>query len=545
MTTFSTSEDRRVYVIGHRNPDTDSIVSAIAYASLRNALGDREYTATRLGPVSDETQMVLDRFGFEAPARLSDVRTQVRDLEFDCPPILSAAVTVRRAWEILQTGEGVSALPVTDEGGKLYGMLTAGDIAAYDMRSIDHPVLTEVPLFNLISTLEGRVVNEAENQIDTISGQVVIALPNAYGDPQFTPGCMAVCGQQPEMARRAIEAGASCVVLCQAEADEELRKLRTDTCVIATPYDPCRAARVVFQAIPASRICKSENLVCFHLDDYLDDVREKVLQNRYRCYPVLDENEKVVGTLSRFHLIAPRRKRVVLVDHNEAIQSVSGLEQAEILEIIDHHRLGTLQTGSPIWFRNEPVGSTATIIAGMYQEKGLMPSPKLAGMIAAAIVSDTVMFKSPTCTARDRNMAERMAHIAGVSLEELGHDIFAASSADGKTAEDLIFADYKDFHIAGHNLGIGQITCLNSEHLAQRKEEFLEVMRRTAEERGYDMMLLMLTDVLRTGTELIYLGDDEIIRQAFSVPARDNAAFLPAVVSRKKQVVPMLALLWG
>ena len=250
-------------------------------------------------------------------------------------------------------------------------------------------------------------------------------------------------------------------------------------------------------------------------------------------------------TLSRYHLIRPKRKRVVLVDHNEAAQSVPGLDQAEILEIIDHHRLADIQTGNPIYFRNEPVGSTTTIIATMYQEKGLMPSEKLAGMMAAAIVSDTVMFKSPTCTQRDRSMAERMARIANVSLEELGQQIFSASWSDDKTPEELLFTDFKDFHIAGHDLGVGQITCVNSAHILERKQEFLEIMGQTMQERHYSLMLLMLTDVLLEGTQLIYLGDEETIQQAFSSEAKNNVVFLPGVMSRKKQIIPTLSAMWG
>lgn len=535
-----------IYVTGHRNPDTDSIVAAMAYAALRNAVGDREFVAARLGEISDETQMVLDKFGFEAPVRIHTMRTQVRDLEYDTPPALSSGVTVSRAWNLLSTDQTLSALPVTDENGCLYGMLTNGDIAAFDMLSIQQPRIEKVPVFNLLSVLEGRILNEAGNLTDVVSGEVVVALPKAHEAPIFNgKEYILLCGQQPEIIRAAVEAGVRCVVLCQAELSEELRDMPTGTCIISTPHDACRAARLVYHAIPVSRICSHRDISCFHLDDFIDDVREIVLQSRFRSYPILDENEKVAGTLSRFHLLRPRRKRVVLVDHNEAAQSVPGLDQAEVLEIIDHHRLADIQTGSPIYFRNEPVGSTCTIIAGMYQEKGLMPSDKLAGLIASAIVSDTVMFKSPTCTERDRRMAERMARIAGVSLEELGQEIFAASSSDNRSAEELVFSDYKEFHIAGHNLGIGQVTCLNSEHILERTDEFLQIMRKTSAEKDYDMMLLMLTDVLREGTQLLFLGDEETIRQAFNVEVKGNTCFLPHILSRKKQVVPMLSVLWG
>ena len=283
--------------------------------------------------------------------------------------------------------------------------------------------------------------------------------------------------------------------------------------------------------------------MCFHLTDYIDDVREVVLKSRYRCYPVLDENEKVVGTLSRYHLLRPRRKRVVLVDHNERAQAVPGLDQAEILEIIDHHRLADIQTSQPIRVRNEPVGSTATIIAGMYQEHGVMPSANMAGLLAAAILADTVMFKSPTCTKRDIAMAERMARIGGVNIKELGRQLF--STAGGKSVEELVSSDFKEFHIGEQNLGVGQVTCLDSLEMLERKEEFLAVMRRLQEERHYNMVILMLTDVLLEGTQLLYVGSDEAIRNAFSAEPKDNALFLPGVMSRKKQVIPMLSALWG
>ena len=535
-----------IYVTGHRNPDTDSIVSAMAYAALRNALGDREFVAARLGGVSDETQMVLEKFGFEPPLRIHNMRTQVRDLDFDTPPALSNAVTISRAWNALCDDSNLSAIPVTDEDGRLYGMLTQGDIATFDMQAIQQPCVHKVPVFNLISVLEGRILNEAGNLCDAISGEVVLALPKAHDAPIFNGrDYILLCGQQPEIIRAAIEANVRCIVLCQAELSEELRSIPTDTCIISTPHDAFRAARLIYHAIPVGRICCQKDISHFHLDDYIDDVREVVLQSRFRSYPILDENDRVCGTLSRFHLLRPRRKRVVLVDHNEAAQSVPGLDQADILEIIDHHRLADIQTGYPIYFRNEPVGSTSTIIAGMYQEKGLMPSEKLAGLIAAAIVSDTVMFKSPTCTERDRRMAERMARIAGISLEELGQIIFSASTSDNRPAEELLFSDFKEFHIAGHDLGIGQVTCLNSEHILERTEEFLAIMRDTVKKRGYDMMLLMLTDVLREGTQLLFLGDAETIQQAFNVEVRGNTCFLPNILSRKKQIVPMLSILWG
>ena len=534
-----------IYITGHRNPDTDAIVSAMSYAALKNALGQRQYQAVRLGQVSDETQAVLNRFGFQPPKLLNNVRTQVRDLDFDTPPTLSAAATISRAWRTMQKYQ-VSAIPVANEDGTLFGMLSAGNIANYDMSSVRNPAVGEIPVYNLLSVLEGKILNQGGELRDVISGDVTIALPASRENLVFSDSnSIVICGDQPDMIRRALELRVSCVIVCQAEVSQELLEIDTDTCVISTPYDAYRAVRLIYHALPISSICKNKELVTFHLDDYIDDVQDAVLETRFRAYPILDEEERVVGTLSRFHLLRPRRKQVILMDHNEMAQSVPGLEQAEILEIIDHHRLADIQTKTPISVRNDPVGSTTTIVAGMYQDKGLMPTAKMAGLMAAAIISDTVMFKSPTCTQRDIDVANRMARIANISLEELGQAIFSSSDGDSKSAEELFRTDYKEFHIAGHNLAVSQITCMDSEHLLQRRSEFLQVMESVRREKDFNMVILMITDVLLEGTQLLFVGDVDAIRQAFNAKDTAETVFLPKVMSRKKQVIPMLSALWG
>ena len=535
-----------IYVTGHRNPDTDSIVAAMAYAALRNALGDREYEAACLGRVSDETQLVLDRFGFRPPKLITNMYTQVRDLDFDTPPLLSAAVTVGRGWKILQEQKHLSAVPVANEDGTLYGLLSRENVASYNMGLVHSGYLEPVPLFNVLSVLEGKILNDAGENTDVISGEVTIALPQNRENLLFqNENSIVLCGDQPDMIRRALEMNVTCVVLCQTELPEELRNLPTKTCIISTPFDAYRAVRLIFQGTAIGNICRTKEIVCFHLNDRLDEVRERVLEFRDSCYPILDENEKVVGMLTRYHLLRPRRKRVVLVDHNELSQSVPGLEEADILEIIDHHRLADIQTNNPIYVRNEPVGSTNTIIAGMFQDRGLMPSEKMAGMMAAAIISDTVMFKSPTCTDRDRRTAERMARIANVSLEELGRDIFSAS-VENKSTEELLTSDYKEFHIAGYDFAVAQITCVDSPIMLERKEEFLQIMDKIRKEKGLTLVILMLTDVLLEGSQLLYVGNHEkTIQNAFGVQPKGNCVFLPKIMSRKKQVVPMLSALWG
>lgn len=534
-----------IYVTGHRNPDTDSIVAAIAYANLRNSLGDREYRAVRIGSINDETQHMLDRFGFEAPMYIQNMRSQVSDLDFDRPPELHSSVPIDLAWRTMREGS-ISAMPILNEDSTLLGMLSAGDIATHDLNTVYESHIDSLPVFNLISVLEGRLVNEYSNITETVSGDVVISLPKAYDDSVYSnPDTILICGNQQDVIDRALATGVSCLILCQTEISRELADSAASTCIISTPLDARQAARLIYQAMPVSRICQKENIVCFHLSDYLDDVKEVMLSSRFRCYPVLDECEHVVGTLSRFHLLRPRSKRVVLVDHNESAQSVPGLEQAEILEIIDHHRLADIQTRQPISMRNEPVGSTNTIITSMYQEHGVIPSPAMAGLMAAAILSDTVMFKSPTCTKRDRTMAERLSRIANVSLDELGKELFSSAGIEDKSAEDLFRTDYKKFHIAEKNIGVSQITCIDTSAYLARADEFLETMETLKKRNEFDIVILMLTDVLSEGSHLLYVGSDDIIKQAFNVEPKNNRIFLPGVMSRKKQLIPTLTALWG
>ena len=534
------------YVCGHRNPDTDSIVSAMAYASLCNAIGENNYVPVRLGHCNDETNYLLKRFGFQPPLRISTVRTQVSDIEFDRPPRLSQSLPVSHAWEILRENPNLSSLPVSNEDGTLFGMVSAGGIAESDMKAIEVPVLDNVPVFNVLSALEGHIINRDEDVFDFLSGEVTIALPAAGALLRgVKEGAVVLCGQQEDVVEEALRRKASCIILCQSDLAEKYRNLSSPTCVIATPHDAWRAARMLYQATPVGRIAKTDELVCFHLDDFLDDVQDAVLQSRYRSYPVLDADNKVIGTLGRYHLMRPRRKRIVLVDHTEVGQAVEGLDQAELVGIIDHHRLADVQTGYPVFMRNEPVGSTTTIVATMFQEHGLMPGEKLAGLMAAAIVSDTVMFKSPTTTPKDHRIAERLARIAGLDLDALGRDVFSASSAD-KSADALLKTDFKEFHLADHKLGISQITTMDSARMIQREAEFLAEMEKLKKDREYDMVLLMITDVLREGTELVFLGDKEIIRQAFNIGHIEGSSlFLKGVVSRKKQMVPALSALWG
>ena len=534
-----------VYVVGHKNPDTDSIVSAMAYAALQNALGGEQYIPARCGHLNTETSFLLERFGFQPPIYLRTVRTQVADIDYDTPPMVGAGVPVSHAWKVLHKEDNsVSALPIIEEDGRLFGLITAGGMAENDMDSVNNPFVSSIPVFNLLSALEGHIINAAEDTFDEISGEVIVALPGFSS--RIGPGSVVLCGNQKDMADLAIEKKASCLIFCGTSLGEQYRGLSSSTCLIVCPFDAYRASRLIFQAIPVGRIACSTNLHFFHLNDYLDDVREIVIQSRFRTYPVLDDEDKVIGTLSRYHLIRPRRKKIVLVDHNEVGQAVSGLDQAEIVGIIDHHRLADVQTGNPVFMRNEPVGSTTSIIATMYQEHGLMPSQKMAGLMASAIISDTVMFKSPTCTPHDKVLAERLARHAGIDCEELGKAMFSRGVSPDMPAEELVRYDMKDFHLGVHSLTISQITTVESDPFLAKTEDFVRSLEKIRKDKQYDLSLLMITNVLKEGTELLYAGDAEVIRSAFSVDdLKGNHVFLPQVLSRKKQIVPALSQLWG
>lgn len=539
-----------VYVSGHRNPDTDSIVSAMAYAALKNALGERDVVAVRLGEINSETSVVLDYFGFEPPMLINNVKTQLSDVAFDTPPVVGSQVTVRKVWDIMREHKLLS-IPIADEDNRLAGVLATSDIAEHDMSSAINGFAVETTALNLASALEGCLIGGGEDW-DMIGGEIQIAVHSPeHITADLYKNCVLIAGNQKGIIEAAQNAQVACLVLCQVDAGsdaaEECRHANIH--IILTHYDPYRASRLISHAVPASRLMKNESITTFHVDDFLDDVREVMLKNRAPSYPVLDVNEQVVGVVSRFHLLNHSKKQVILVDHNEKAQSIPGLEQAEILEIIDHHRLADLQTGLPVYFRNEPVGSATTIVAAMFFEHGVTPRKAMAGLIAGAIMSDTVMFKSPTCTEKDRRMAHRMAQLAGIDLTELGREIFSAtSSIADKEAGTLIHQDFKEFILGDHKVGIGQITCMDVRDLADKEEALLVEMESIRKQRGLEYVFLMETQIVDEGTRMLFTGKAErLLHDSFGEdkPIENNAIFLPKVMSRKKQVVPAISAVLG
>ena len=424
------------------------------------------------------------------------------------------------------------------------------DIATANMDLFDTGILAKsrTSYRNILETLGATMVVGSEDA-ECTTGHIRIgtATPEML-ESSMEKGDIVILTNRYESQLCAIEKEASLIIICNgAKVGRTIQHIAAETgvAIMSAPCDTYAAAKLISQCAPISYYMTRDDIMKFTLVTPVADVTRVMAKVRHRYFPILDADGKYCGMISRRNIINLRKRRIILVDHNEATQAVEGFDQAEILEIIDHHRLADIQTKNPITVRNEPVGSTTTIVAGMYQDKGLMPTAKIAGLMAAAIVSDTVMFKSPTCTQRDIDVANRMARIANISLQSLGQVIFSASGGGAKSAEEIFRTDYKEFHIAGHNLAVSQVTCMDSDQLLQRKGEFLQLMSSLQKKQGFGMVILMITDVLLEVTRLLFVGDRDSIRQAFNVEDAEDVVFLPKVMSRKKQVIPMLSALWG
>ncbi|MCL1791935.1 MAG: putative manganese-dependent inorganic diphosphatase [Peptococcaceae bacterium] len=542
-----------IYICGHRNPDTDSICSALAYAELKTKLGF-QVQPKRLGAINRETAFVLSHFGVEPPELLTTVRTQISDLSMDIIPPASPDISIQKAWTLMKKNN-CKSIPVTDGEGQLLGVVTLSDIANKYLDTLETPILanSRTPLHNIIDTLSATRIETAdqpdqptENFIVTGKAIVGAMSPDAL-DPYIEPGDIVILGDRQDSQLKSIEKGAACLIITgnHTVSDRVVKLARAKGCaLLRTPCDTFTAARLINQSTPIGYVMSQDNLITFDIEDYVDVTKDKMLETRFRSYPVLD-GERVKGFISRYHLITSRHKQVILLDHNEKSQTVDGIEQAEILEIIDHHRLGDLQTESPITFKNDTVGSTATIIANLYFEHGISPTTKIAGILCAAILSDTLKFKSPTCTHIDRATARRLAAIASLDIDTFAAAMFAsASSLQNRTPQDILAQDLKEFNIDGHKIAVAQINSSDTETLTTLRPNLIAHMEKQAHTQNYELLLLLITDIIEESSECLAVGDKrDLIAQAFNVspPTDANPTILPGIVSRKKQVIPPLA----
>ena len=537
---------RPVYIIGHKNPDTDSICSALAYAYLKNHLEGGGYIAARAGQLNQETQYVLNFFQAEAPVYVADVMTQVKDIEIRKTAGVRGNLSLKQAWNLMRE-LGVVTLPVTNER-KLEGLITIGDIATSYMDVYDSKILStaNTQYRNIVDTLEGTMLIGSDEDYYN-RGKVLIAAANPdLMEDYIEEGDLVILGNRYESQLCAIEMRAGCIIVCEgAKVSLTIKKLAEEhqCVVISTPHDTFTAARLINQSMPIQYFMKSKDLTVFNVSEKTEDIKEIMGQKRYRDFPIVDKEENYVGMISRRNLLNLKRKKLILVDHNEESQAVDGIEYAEILEIIDHHRIGSLETMSPVFFRNQPLGCTATIMYQMYQEKGVEIPRKIAGLLCSAIISDTLMFRSPTCTAVDKAAAENLSFIAGIEIEELAIDMFSAGSNLGaRTPKEIFYQDFKRFSVNGIEFAVGQINSMNTIELGEIREKLLPYLETAYKEIGLNMIFFMLTNIVKETTELLCYGQnaDSLVREAFQLSEESDTYELKGLVSRKKQLIPAL-----
>lgn len=536
----------KVYVVGHKNPDTDSICSAIAYAALKAKITGNEYEARRAGQINEETAYVLKRFKMDAPALLSNVKLQVKDIDIHKIEGVDPNISIKDTWAKMKENQ-VKTIPVVKDG-ELEGVISTGDIAKSYMDVHDNHILAEAKTQykNILETLKGTMLVGNEHGQFT-KGKVTIGASNAQLMEEFIDkDDLVIVGNRYEAQACAVDIDASCLVVCHdAQVPDELLKKAEEQSmvVIRTPYDTFTAVRLINQSIPVKFFMSKGPLTTFRMSDYVDDIKEIMTKKKYRDFPILDRHGRFKGFISRRRFMNSSKKKVILVDHNEKSQAVDGIEEADIVEIIDHHRLGNIETLGPVFFRNQPVGCTATIVFQMYEEADVKIPKKIAGLLCAAIISDTLLFRSPTCTALDEKVAKKLAGLAEINMEEMAREMFnAGSSMKGKSAEEICFQDFKQFTVNDTVFGVGQINSMNKEELAEIKEKLTEHLPKVLKENNLQMIYFMLTDILDESTELLCVGNNarEYIVDAFDLNEDTDKVILKGVVSRKKQLIPTL-----
>nr|WP_092069383.1 putative manganese-dependent inorganic diphosphatase [Dendrosporobacter quercicolus]NSL47456.1 putative manganese-dependent inorganic diphosphatase [Dendrosporobacter quercicolus DSM 1736]SDL90277.1 manganese-dependent inorganic pyrophosphatase [Dendrosporobacter quercicolus] len=530
-----------IYIIGHRNPDTDSICSAIGYANLKRALGENVVPA-RAGKINAETKFVLEKFGVAAPKLITDLHPRVRDVMLDSAIVVQPDDTLRELGKVMRRHE-VKSVPVIDENTVLAGIVSVTDLAKRYFDELEMQDLSEagVELTALVRVLDGTVV-QGGSLNRKVTGKVRIAAGSTSTIQQvIEPGDVVLVGDRGSTLLECIAQNIACLVVTgAAQVGPEIlaEAASRGIAVISAPHDTYTCARLINQCIPVSMIMQKK-VITFKPSDLVNDTREIIADNHHRTFPVV-ENGKLVGLIARDQLIVTNREKIILVDHNERSQAVEGIEEAQIIEIIDHHRLGGLQTGEPIFIRHEPVGSTGTIVANMHWHRGVELPADIAGLLLAAIVSDTVLFKSPTATAYDRETAEKLAAIAGLDMQEFGLALLKAGSGIGDMqAGEIVHNDLKEFQIGEYRMAIAQISVMDTAEVLAVKADLLTAMDAMLLKENYDMALLMITDIIQEGTQLIYAGQPTaLIAEAFGGRGQDSMVYLPGVMSRKKQVIP-------
>ena len=541
-------EAHKVVVIGHRNPDTDSICSAIAYAELKNRTSTLVCEPRRAGKMNQETEFVLKKFGVTPPRMCTDVNPKIRDVDYREMPGIPGSTSLRRAWKIMRDQQ-IDTLSITSADNELEGIITVKDLATANMDVFDTAVLAKsrTSYKNILETLNGTmVVGDADAVCTTGHIKIGTATPEML-ESSVEKGDIVILSNRYESQLCAIEKEASLIIICNgAKVGRTIQRIADETgvAIMTTPEDTYAAGKLISQCAPISYYMTRDNILKFTLVTPVADVLRVMAKVRHRYFPILDEDGKYCGMVSRRNVIALRKRRIILVDHNEATQAVEGFDQAEILEIIDHHRIGSLETSGPVYFRNQPVGCTATIITQMYDENGVDIPPQIAGLLLAAILSDTLAFRSPTCTPVDENAAKRLAKIAGVDIEEFSTEMFeAGEKLDGKTPEEVFLQDFKVFMCGDIRFGVAQGSYMTHKNLQAAQALLQPYLEEARNKQNVEDLYMLLTDVPKEESVVICTGRyaAEVLSNGFeSQPAADGSWTLPGVVSRKKQFIPAM-----
>ena len=541
-------EAHKVVVIGHRNPDTDSICSAIAYAELKNRTSMLVCEPRRAGKMNQETEFVLKKFGVTPPRMCTDVNPKIRDVDYREMPGIPGSTSLRRAWKIMRDQQ-IDTLSITSADNELEGIITVKDLATANMDVFDTAVLAKsrTSYKNILETLNGTmVVGNADAVCTTGHIKIGTATPEML-ESSVEKGDIVILSNRYESQLCAIEKEASLLIICNgAKVGRTIQRIADETgvAIMTTPVDTYAAGKLISQCAPISYYMTRDNILKFTLVTPVADVLRVMAKVRHRYFPILDEEGKYCGMVSRRNVIALRKRRIILVDHNEATQAVEGFDQAEILEIIDHHRIGSLETSGPVYFRNQPVGCTATIITQMYDENGVDIPPQIAGLLLAAILSDTLAFRSPTCTPVDENAAKRLAKIAGVDIEEFSTEMFeAGEKLDGKTPEEVFLQDFKVFMCGDIRFGVAQGSYMTRKNLQAAQALLQPYLEEARNKQNVEDLYMLLTDVPKEESVVICTGRyaAEVLSNGFeSRPAADGSWTLPGVVSRKKQFIPAM-----
>ena len=541
-------EAHKVVVIGHRNPDTDSICSAIAYAELKNRTSTLVCEPRRAGKMNQETEFVLKKFGVTPPRMCTDVNPKIRDVDYREMPGIPGSTSLRRAWKIMRDQQ-IDTLSITSADNELEGIITVKDLATANMDVFDTAVLAKsrTSYKNILETLNGTmVVGNADAVCTTGHIKIGTATPEML-ESSVEKGDIVILSNRYESQLCAIEKEASLLIICNgAKVGRTIQRIADETgvAIMTTPVDTYAAGKLISQCAPISYYMTRDDILKFTLVTPVADVLRVMAKVRHRYFPILDEDGKYCGMVSRRNVIALRKRRIILVDHNEATQAVEGFDQAEILEIIDHHRIGSLETSGPVYFRNQPVGCTATIITQMYDENGVDIPPQIAGLLLAAILSDTLAFRSPTCTPVDENNAKRLAKIAGVDIEEFSTEMFeAGEKLDGKTPEEVFLQDFKVFMCGDIRFGVAQGSYMTRKNLQAAQALLQPYLEEARNKQNVEDLYMLLTDVPKEESVVICTGRyaAEVLSNGFeSRPAADGSWTLPGVVSRKKQFIPAM-----